>query len=51
MDNRVVIILEIFGGVYTFLLTFVLYRLLYIGSVLDDICFILRLINKQKGSK
>ena len=47
MDNRIVIMLEIFGGAYTFLLTFILCRLLYIGSVLSDIRFII--INKQKG--
>ena len=49
MDNRMMIILEIFGCTYTFLLAFILCRLLYIDSILSDIRFIL--INKQKGGK
>ena len=47
MSNRIVIILEMFGGVYTFLLTFILCRLFYIGNILSDI----RLSIKQKGEK
>ena len=49
MNNRIVIMLEIFGGTYTCLLTFILCRLFSISDNLNDIRFIL--INKQKGSK
>ena len=47
--KQIVIMLEIFGGVYTFLLAFIVCRLLSIDSILSDIRFIL--INKQKGDK